>query len=60
MPSNDEKEMENNNNNNTTKTNATAGYKGQSQKTLACALAECFETGHVPIYKYPEKFHKAI
>ena len=30
------------------------------ENTLTCAIAEWFETGHVPLYKYPEKFHKAI
>ena len=27
---------------------------------ICCAIAEWFETGHVPLYKYQEKFHKAI
>ena len=30
------------------------------ENTMCCAIAEWFETGHVPLYKYPEKFHKAI
>ena len=30
------------------------------ENNLACAIAEWFETGHVPLYKYPEKFHEAI
>ena len=27
---------------------------------MCCAIAEWFETGHVPLYKYPEKFYNAI
>ena len=27
---------------------------------MCCAIAEWFETGHVPLYKYPEKFHEVI
>ena len=30
------------------------------ENTMCCAIAEWFETGHVPLYKYPEKFHDAI
>ena len=30
------------------------------ENTMCCAIAEWFETGHVPLYKYSEKFHKAI
>ena len=30
------------------------------ENTMCCAIAEWFETGHVPLYKYPEKFHYAI
>ena len=30
------------------------------ENTLACVIAEWFETGHVPLYKYPEKFYEAI
>ena len=30
------------------------------ENTICCAIAEWFEIGHVPLYKYPEKFHKAI
>ena len=30
------------------------------ENTMCCAIAEWFETGHVPLYKYPEKFHAAI
>ena len=27
---------------------------------MCCATAEWFETGHVSLYKYPEKFHDTI
>ena len=30
------------------------------EETLCSAIAKWFEIGHVPLYKYPEKFHKAI
>ena len=30
------------------------------ENTLACAILKWFETGHVSLYKYPEKFHDAI
>ena len=31
------------------------------KNTLACTIAEQFETGHVPLYKYPgKKSHEAI
>ena len=30
------------------------------ENTMCCAIAEWFEMGHLPLYKYPEKFHKAI
>ena len=30
------------------------------ENTMCCAIAEWFETGYVPLYKYPEKFHEAI
>ena len=30
------------------------------ENTLACAIAQWFKTGHVPLYKYPENFHEAI
>ena len=30
------------------------------ENTMYCTIAEWFETGHVPLYKYLEKFHKAI
>ena len=30
------------------------------ENTQACAIVEWFETGHVPLYKYPEKFFEAI
>ena len=30
------------------------------ENTMCCAIAEWFETGHVPLYKYPEKFHYVI
>ena len=30
------------------------------ENTLCCALPEWFGRGHVPLYKYPEEFHKAI
>ena len=46
--------MENQNNENTMKTNETAEHE------MCCAIAEWFETGYVFLYKYPEKFHKAI
>ena len=29
-------------------------------RSLCCALPEWFGRGHVPLYKYPEEFHKAI
>ena len=34
--------------------------KFKLENTMCCAIAEWFETGHVPLYKYPEKFHEAI
>ena len=27
---------------------------------MCCAIAEWFETGHVPLHKYLEEFHDAI
>ena len=30
------------------------------ENTMCCAIAEWFERGHVPLYKYPEKFHDTI
>ena len=30
------------------------------ENTVCCAIAEWFETGYVPLYKYSEKFHNAI
>mmetsp|Transcript_18527 Transcript_18527/g.20383 ORF Transcript_18527/g.20383 Transcript_18527/m.20383 type:complete len:113 (+) Transcript_18527:118-456(+) len=30
------------------------------ENTMCCTIAEWFETGHVPLYKYPEKFHEVI
>ena len=30
------------------------------ENTMCCAIAEWFETGHVPLYKYPEKLHNVI
>ena len=30
------------------------------ENTMCCVIAEWFETGHVHLYKYPEKFHDAI
>ena len=30
------------------------------ENTLCCAVAEWFETGHIPLYEYSEKFHEAI
>ena len=30
------------------------------ENTLACEISEWFETRHVSLYKYPEKFHEAI
>ena len=30
------------------------------ENTMYCVIAKWFETGHVPLYKYPGKFHKAI
>ena len=30
------------------------------KNTMCCAIAEWFETGHMPLYKYPEKFHDII
>ena len=30
------------------------------ENVICCAIAEWFETGHVPLYNYPEKFHAAI
>ena len=30
------------------------------ENNLACVIAEWFETGYVPLYKYPEKSHKKI
>mmetsp|Transcript_31538 Transcript_31538/g.35362 ORF Transcript_31538/g.35362 Transcript_31538/m.35362 type:complete len:138 (+) Transcript_31538:156-569(+) len=30
------------------------------ENAMCCAIAEWFETGHVPLDKYPEEFHKAI
>ena len=27
---------------------------------MCCAIAEWFETGHVPLLKYPKKFYDAI
>ena len=30
------------------------------ENTMCCAIAEQFETGHVPLYKYQEKFHETI
>ena len=30
------------------------------ENVMCCAIAEWFETGHVPLYKYPEEFHEAI
>ena len=52
--------MENKNKSNTTKTNKTAEKEYKLENTMCCAIAEWFETGHVPLYKYPEKFHDAI
>ena len=54
MPSTITNKMENQNNENTMKTNETAEHE------MCCAIAEWFETGYVFLYKYPEKFHKAI
>ena len=35
--------------------------KYNPENTMCCTIiAEWFETGHVPLYKYPEKFHDAI
>ena len=31
-----------------------------STNTLACAMSEWFETGHISLYKYPEKFCEAF
>ena len=30
------------------------------ENIMCCAIAEWFEIGHVPLYKYPENFHEAI
>ena len=30
------------------------------ENTMCCAIAEWFETKHVPLYKYLEMFNKAI
>ena len=30
------------------------------ENTTCYAIAKWFETGHMPLYKYPEKFHGAI
>ena len=30
------------------------------ENTMYCAIAEWFETGHITLYKYPDKFDKAI
>ena len=34
--------------------------KFKLEKTLYYTIAEWFETGHVPLYKYLEKFYDAI
>ena len=34
--------------------------KYELENTLACSISEQFETGHVLLEKYPEKFHDAI
>ena len=34
--------------------------KLEVKNVICCAIAEWFETGHVPLYKYPEKFHDSI
>ena len=34
--------------------------KYNHKNTLTCAITEWSETGHVPLYKYPEEFHEAI
>ena len=34
--------------------------KFELEETLCSAIAEWFETGHVLLYKYPEKFYKTI
>ena len=34
--------------------------KFKLEETLCLAITEWLETRHVPLYKYPEKFHKAI
>ena len=34
--------------------------KFQHENTMCCAIVEWFETSHIPLYKYPEKFHKTI
>ena len=30
------------------------------ENTLCCAIDEWFETGHVPLYKYPEKLYDGV
>ena len=30
------------------------------KNTMYCAIAEWFKTGHLPLYKYPEKIHEVI
>ena len=34
--------------------------KFEVENVMCCAIAEWFKTGHVPLYKYPEKCHDAI
>ena len=34
--------------------------KLEVENVICCAIAEWFETGHVPLYKYPEKFYNVI
>ena len=30
------------------------------ENVMCCAIAKWFETGHVPLHKYPEEFHNVI
>ena len=60
MPSTILNQMENKNNNDTAKKMKQLDTKFKLKETLYSAIAEWFEIGHIPLYKYPENFHKAI
>ena len=60
MPCNDKKAMENKKIQTLRKRMQQLDTKYDLENTLACAILEWFETGHVSLYKYPEKFHDKL